>query len=260
MQNNNRILMDAKQQIKALYDRFIELHPNSLEPFTPSLENMQRWQWHIREASGRPEHETMEVKNTDNAERIAKSRSFSTFAQMPTYMQDRYMQIASLFPGVQFYACGSRVNGEYIETWSGSGIKKLRGTLNKPDKKESDYDFCIDIPAHIDKKGEGDFLNIVKDSAPKWSDLMRTGIPPNEKIPIPMWDFQRLPKSEHQNVIILFDSQNWGELMQIHNKYALSHNVYCCDEKPVIRYFDWAIRNGIIQNEQESEKEAAKLD
>lgn len=248
--------MNANQQAKSLYDQFIKLHPNSKEQFVFNLENVLRWQWHIREAGSRPELETVKITRSATAEKIAKTRSFSLFTQMPSYMQERYLRIAEMFPGVQFYACGSRVTGEFIETWSGASIKKLRQQLKKPAKDESDYDVCVDL-----KPGSGLTLEMIREKIAPLGDLLNHGVPPEQKIAIPMWDFSRLPASEHANVIALFKAQNWGELMAIHNRYVLSMNYYCCDEKPIIRYFQWAIDNGTIKNdEQKSEKTTDNLD
>ncbi len=232
--------MTADQQTRDLYDQFLSLHPQRNEPFLPTLENLQRWAWHIKEASSRPDGDKVDTSNRELAEKVARSRAFSQFIQMPAYMQDRYLKIAGLFPGIQFYACGSRVTGEYIETWSGESIKRLRKQLGKPPKEESDYDVVADIP-------HGIAVNEMREQLPPWADLLQHGVPPEEKIPIPMWDFSRLPDHEHENVLRLYSEQRWGELMLMHNRYVLSMNVYCCNEAPIIRYFGWAIEKGIIK-------------
>lgn len=245
--------MTAEQQTRQLYDQFIVLHPNRNEPFNPTLENLQRWSWHIREASSRPDGTVVEIAKREDAERIAKTRSFSQFAQMPAYMQDKYLQIAGLFPGIQFYACGSRVNGEFIESWSGDAIKRLRTELGKPDKEESDYDVCADL-------SDGTTIDKIREQLPPWADILLHGVPPEEKLPIPMWDFSRLPKNEHANVIDLYQRSRWGELMVIHNRYVLSMNVYCCNEGPIIRYFGWAIEQGIITDESNTQTATEGVD
>lgn len=234
--------MTAQQQARDLFDQFIAIHPNSNEQFTPTLENLQRWAWHIRESGNRPTGEEVRFSDNEDARKIAKSRSFTQFVQMPAYMKDKYLQISGLFPGIQFYACGSRVNGEYVDQWSGDAIQRLRVKLGKPVKMESDYDVCIEIKPGMN-------LEQIKEQLPPWADLLNYGVPDDEKIPIPMWDFTRLPEEEHANVIALFNAQRWGELMIIHNKYVLSMNVYCCNEAPIIRYFSWAIENGIIKSD-----------
>lgn len=245
--------MDARAEALKIYENFVALHPNSVENFDPTLDNLQRWQWHIRQAAARPELDRMDYVQSTDARKVADGRAFKQFAQMPEYMREKYLQIAGVFPGIQFYACGSRVTGEYIETWSGAPIIKMRQALNKASKPESDYDVCIDMPV----------LNLtlagIRANLPPWADLLNHGVPPDQKIAIPMWDFDRLPASEHANVIRLFRDQKWGELMAIHNRYVLSMNYYCCDERPIIRYFQWAIDNGKIKDESEPEKKADAL-
>lgn len=248
---------EAALQTRQLYDQFIELHPNSREQFEPTPENLQRWHWHIVEAGKRPAGEAVDMSIPEQALSIAKGRSFATFYDMPPYMRERYLHIAGLFPGIQFYACGSRVKGEYIEKWSGESIRHLRKMLHKPEKEESDYDVCMDSPnpepKHLlSKRKDGDtwkpvdLKSKIRAGLPKWADLI-TGVPKDEKIPIPVWNFDRLPQSEHARAIELFEAKNWGELMAIHNQYFLSANVYCCDVAPIRRHFGWAIEQGIIK-------------
>ena len=249
-------MSDAEKQARDLFAQFQALHPNSKEQFVFNLENIQRWNWHIKEASARPEPDEVEVQGpSPSAERLAKTRSFSNFTQLPAYMQSRFLLIASAVPGLQFYATGSRINGGYIETWSGAGIKKLRQQLNLPEKEESDYDVAVDI-----LPGYPLSLQQIREQVGNLGDVV-TGVPPGQKIVIPMWDFSRLPESEYDRVLDLFAAKNWGELMKVHNTYALSMNVYCCDEKPIIRYFTWAIEEAkIIARKNEQQKETTNLD
>ncbi len=245
----NEVPGEAYLQMRNLYQEFKALHPNSKEQFEPTAENLQRWHWHIVEAGKRPAGEAVDMSIPEQALSIAKGRSFATFYDMPPYMRERYLHIAGLFPGIQFYACGSRVKGEYIEKWSGESIRHLRKMLHKPEKEESDYDVCID--QYLYRLNDGSDVVIpnkeeIRAGLPKWADLI-TGVPKDEKIAIPMWSFDRLPQSEHARVIELFEAKNWGELMVIHNQYFLSANVYCCDVAPIRRHFGWAIEQGIIK-------------
>ena len=61
-----------------------------------------------------------------------------------------------------------------------------------------------------------------------------------------MWNWDKLPKDEHANAIDLFNSQRWGALMALHNKYNLSPQTLCCNDEPVRTWFEWAIKNEII--------------
>lgn len=268
--------MNAEQQARSLFDQFILLHPNSNEEYSPTLQNMQRWAWHVKQAAGRPAYDEVKKQIPEKARRIAESRSFKNFYDMPEYMKDRYLQIAAMFPGLQFYACGSRVRGEYIDKFSGKVIADLRRKLQKQDREESDYDVFVEDPVKrpkhlLSKRKDSDTwkpkatyggytVQQIRDQLPEWADVLFAGVPDNEKVPIPMWDFTRLPKDKHAEVIELFNNQRWGLLMQIHNDYALSPNVYCCNEAPIIRYFTWAIENGKIKADAEPEKTADKVD
>jgi len=245
----------AEEQARELFDRFKDIHPNNNEAFVLNLENLQRWQWHVKEASVKPEFEQVgKTGPSIHAERLEKSRSFTSFAQLPAYMQDRFLRISAAVPGLQFYATGSRIKGGFIEPWSGREIKKLRGELGLPDKNESDYDVSVDIPA-----GSPFTLAQIREKVGVLGDVV-TGVPADQKIVIPMWDFSRLPASEYNRVLDLFAASNWGELMKVHNQYALSMNVYCCDEKPIIRYFSWAIEDAkIITRQNEQQEETATL-
>lgn len=250
--------------MQTIYNEFKRLHPNCTEAYYPTPENVARWKWHIAETQKRPVMEEVESTVRQAAFEIAQTRSYKTFYEMPKYMQERYLYIAGLFPGVQIYACGSRVNGEYIEEFSGASIKRLRVDLGKLDKTESDYDFCADIVAP-DQLSYQVTMGKMRREIPFWADLLR-GAPEHEKIAIPMWDFDRLPITEHKRVKELFDSQQWGELMEIHNAYQLSPNFYCCEISPIIRYFRWAIENGKIiddakpQENQGSQSADAPMD
>jgi len=232
---------EAEKQMRAMFDRFKELHPNNSEPFTPTLPNMQRWNYHIRQAEKQAHYDSVSFETDAEAIEAAKARAFKSWDDFPAYMQSKYQQIAGMFPGVQFYACGSRVRGEYVEGWSGDDIRKLRKALHKSDKRESDYDVCMDIAGPESKVKAAD----IRSKLPIWADLV-TGVPDEEKISIPMWDFSKIPEYERANVLALYKAHSWGKLMALHNQYKLSPHTYCCDEKPIIKWFKYGIENGLI--------------
>lgn len=115
----------------------------------------------------------------------------------------------------------------------------MREGLGKAPKIESDYDIYFSLLPGEDR---GEILGRL----PKWADLLPHGVPANEKILIPMWDWTKLPKGEHAYAVEMYEAQRWGALMQLHNKYSLSTMTMCCDDKPVRRWFAWAINNKII--------------
>lgn len=232
--------MTATEQSQRLFSEFKALNPNSKETFNPTLPNLQRWHWHVNEAKFRPQYEKVfpgEIGSADK--RLVNARRFRTFNQMPEYMRDKFTQLAAIFMGRDVWATGSRVDGTWIEKDSPTDIARLREAIGKAPKLESDYDICLEV-------GEGEDRDELRKRLPEWADLLQHGVQPEKKILIPMWDFTKLPKSEHANAVNLFEASQWGTLMVLHNKYQLSPQTLCCDDKPVRKWFAWAIQNKTI--------------
>jgi hypothetical protein len=63
------------------------------------------------------------------------------------------------------------------------------------------------------------------------------------------WDFSKLPKEKHSEVIELFEKRDMGKLMVIHNTYKLSDFFYCCgtDGNSVLNWFKFGIEHGEIK-------------
>lgn len=233
--------MQADQQARDLFAAFRELNPNSAEGYNPTFANMQRWLWHVNEAKFRPKYEKMvpgQILGEDV--RLASARRFMAFRAMPKYMRDRFRQLAGLFQGREVWAVGSRVTGEWCEADSLSMVLKMREGLGKAPKLESDYDIWTEPQP-------GDDMDEMRARIPVWGDLLPHGVPPDQKILIPMWDFTRLPREEHAEVLRLYAAQRWGALMAMHNKYRLSPDNLCCNEAPAREWFKWAVDNKIIQ-------------
>lgn len=232
--------MIANAQSEQLYSEFKVLNPLSEETYNPTLPNLQRWHWHVTEAKFRPQYEKIVPGVIQTADtRFANARKFRSFKQMPEYMQDRFLQLAALYMGREVYAVGSRVSGEWIEKDSPVEVARMREGLGKAPKIESDYDIWFQLEPE-DSRDE-----LIK-RLPPWGDLLPHGVPNNQKIRIPMWNWDKLPKEEHANAIDLFNSQRWGALMALHNKYNLSPQTLCCNDEPVRTWFEWAIKNEII--------------
>lgn len=220
-----------------IYLKFKSFCPNSREPFNPTETNVIRWQWQIRELE--QAKQTLGVPQKPIFRRKSWPRKFErrrvkSFEEMPPYMREQYGEIASHFPGVQVWACGSRVAGDYIEPWDGDDIRQLRAKTFKPNKTQSDFDFWI----------EGEPTPV--DGLPVWADQLRGLLPETERIKIAMWDFSKLPESEFETVIFAVQSNDVRTLVEIHNKYELSPYNYCCDLSGLIRWFNWAIESGTI--------------
>ena len=112
-------------------------------------------------------------------------------------------------------------------------------------KDVSDYDITLEV-------FPGEDIDQLRKVLPKGADLVRPQAGAR-KLPIPMWDFSKLPTSEHNNVLELFSRNAWGALMKIHNDYKLSSTVFCCNDAPVRRWFSYAIENGIIKAQEDGQ-------
>ena len=189
----------------------------------------------------------IEYKENATARQIADSRRFETWEQMPAYMRANYLRIADCYAGSQVFACGSRVNGEYVERWHGEEIREMRNNLMKSEKEESDYDFTgPEIRKNRRFVCEGSETHYASKDLNINADYIHHQNQNEHKIQIPMWDFSKLPDDKKQEAKELFTAQKWGLLMKMHNDYQLSENHYCCDETPTIRWFKWAIENNKI--------------
>jgi hypothetical protein len=234
--------MTAEQQIRDLFDRFVSIHPNTREPFVATLENLQRWQWSITEHEKRHtgDETVFGVADKRSATAFAKSRSVTTFARLPTSTREKFLTLASLFPGRKVFAVGSRINGEFIDKDSPKKVTQMRIDLLKKKTEQSDFDITFDMVPNEN-------LDDIKSLLPSWGDYV-VNVPKNEsKIEIPMWDFSKLPPHRFNEIIELVGAKQWGKLMSIHNEFSLSDTFFCCDSKPAERWFKWAIENKIIQ-------------
>jgi hypothetical protein len=241
--------MTGQEQIQNLYNQFKALHPNNKEPFVASLQNMLRWDYAVKLATLRSEKKNVAFAFPDNRDALtfAKTRSVSAFSQFPKATQDKYLQIAALFPGRKVYATGSRVTGEYADEGSGEKVEKMRADLLKKNTKVSDFDFTIDFEP-------GDLLEKFKMKIPAGFDLI-VNVPEGEpKILIHMWDFEKIPKDRHNEIIDLVNRRQWSRLMDIHNEFELSPQTLCCNSKSAEKWFTWAVKEGVIK-QQNSEQE-----
>ncbi|MGL4640879.1 MAG: hypothetical protein ACRCVX_14240 [Shewanella sp.] len=228
--------------MRAIYDRFIELHPNSDEAYSEDFECLARWHYANIAAESRMNDalQLFKFPESGGAIDLAKSRSVSSFEQFPKETQEKYKRLAASLSHRAVYAVGSRVNGDYIDQGeTDQRVIDMRALMMKKETLESDYDFTLDI-------NEGENLDNLFDSIPKGFDLV-VNLPPDEqKILIPMWDFSKLPKDRHNEVIEIVENQQWGRLMDIHNEYGLSNQTLCCTHEPAKQWFTWAIENNLI--------------
>lgn len=226
---------------ETLFSEFKRLHKNNREQYNPTEENVKRWQWHLTQRKIAPPVKKM-LRPTKKIDRNIAPRKISKFDEFPAYMVPRWGEIASHFPGVQVWATGSRVAGEYIERWSNDEIKEWRQRNFKKPTIESDYDFYIDgKPTPVGQ-------------LPKWADWVRGRIHESQRIKIPMWDFKKLPKEKHQTAIDMYLSGDVKGLLDMHNEFNLSIHNYCCELDGFLRWWDWAIEQQIIHGGEVSQK------
>lgn len=178
------------------------------------------------------------VNDTKDIEAIRAKHRVTDYNQFKDYQKHYWRLIGGMYPGVQVYACGSRVRGDYIEPGQTEyfQIKDARMRAGMAPKRESDYDYWI--PPEIETVTSR-YSNF---------DRVRVRIPENEKIPIPMWDFSKLPESEHENVKAFLLANDIQSLVKIHDRYSLSPHSYCCSGVEGVKaWFEWAIKEGHIK-------------
>lgn len=104
---------------------------------------------------------------------LRKERGVKSFNEFPEHTKRVYLQVAKCFPGVQVWACGSRVRGDF-KSWNNNFYEWLaRSEAGMKDKRHSDFDFWTTGTPVCE--------------LPKNTDHVRGPIPENEKIPIPIY-------------------------------------------------------------------------
>lgn len=230
-----------------IFDKFKTLHPNNRERFLPTDSNVSRWQWHIKQMTNQPTYKRIVFRASPKWDRTVKAREVSTFDEMPKYMRDKYGEIASHFPGHRVFACGSRVRGDYVEKWHTDEIRKQRKEAFKADKIESDFDFFVDGSPHP------------IGTLPVWADYMHGTIHENKFVEVATYDFSRLPQHEHGAAIKALERNDIRHILELHNKYELSPYNYCCEFDGLQRWFQWAIENGLINDQTDVPTKGGQL-
>lgn len=126
-----------------IWNEFRRLHPNSPEK-TPvyTEENIRRWKYHIEESR---KNEGFEKVNLDllSIEGLRASSGVSVFDEFDRGQQTMYKEIAKCFPGVQVYACGSQVRGDYMRDYNFSYVIEARIAAGMRVDRVSDFDFWV---------------------------------------------------------------------------------------------------------------------
>ena len=243
-------LTEAQQQAYNLFLRFKELHPNSSEEFVISFENLNRWAYHVQHAETLPVGVNVDFTPNESDAALIASRAVNDWNDFDIATKQAYDNLQSSMPRVQLWATGSRVDGTYIDGDSHPNIAAMRKRIGKQDKSVSDFDITAAEISVIQFKGYFYNIECNPENAKREIEIhnKRFDFTPwhndndiQPKIKIPMWDFSKLPESERQNVIDLYNENQWGQLIEIHDRYGLSPNNYCCDVEPVKRWYKYAI-------------------
>ncbi len=125
------------------------------------------------------------TRDLSGVERLRKLRGVKTFADFPEGTKAVYMEVAKCFPGVQVWAVGSRVRGDYVDkepsrgdwerhdSWVCSIIWRERAGMKF--KEESDYDFLVSPDA------------VQVGELPPNTERVRCRIPEGERITVPIF-------------------------------------------------------------------------
>ena len=66
------------------------------------------------------------------------------------------------------------------------------------------------------------------------------------------WNFAKLPQSEHAKVLELVAKKDILALVEIHDKYSLSTNSYCCGSdvpESIMNWYSYAVEQRLITHE-----------
>jgi len=114
-------------------------------------------------------------RDLSGVEILREVRGVKSFEEMPLYARRVYLAVAKHFPGVQVWAVGSRVRGDYVEPGDSDLIREARAAAGMKPKTESDFDFLVSPDA------------VQVGELPPNTERVRCRIPMNERIEIPIF-------------------------------------------------------------------------
>lgn len=115
------------------------------------------------------------TRDLSGIEMLRKLRGVKQFSQFPSRTQEIYLDVAKCFPGVQVWAVGSRVRGDYVERYDYFFVSAARNEAGMKQKTESDFDFLVSPDA------------VQVGELPPNTERVRCRIPESEKIAIPIY-------------------------------------------------------------------------
>lgn len=143
-------------------------------------DTMTAEQFKKREIEKAPKGEPVS-RDFSGVEYLRKLRGVKTFDEMPLYVRRVYLGVAKCFLGVQVWACGSRVRGDYVEPGDGVEVRAARVAAGMKDKRESDFDFLV-----LDSTAQPVC------ELPKNTELVRVKVPENEMVAIPIFEQNKM--------------------------------------------------------------------
>lgn len=114
------------------------------------------------------------TRDLTGVEHLRKIRGVKVFEDFPETTQGVYGDIAKCFPGVQVWACGSRVRGDYVDVGDYFFVNEARKQAGMKYKKVSDFDFFV----------EPDAVPVME--LPPNTGRVRCRIPESEMVAIPV--------------------------------------------------------------------------
>jgi len=130
--------------IKALdiWLSFKELHPNTPETPDYSEASVKRWLYHINEAEKNKGFEKVEL-DMRPIEALRSIRRVKKFEDFTEEQKMNYRAISIWFSGIQVFACGSQVRGDYIPMDGSIIAVKARELAGMRTNGISDYDYWV---------------------------------------------------------------------------------------------------------------------
>lgn len=117
------------------------------------------------------------TRDLSGVEHLRELRGVKAFDEMPLYVRRVYLDVARCFPGVEVWAVGSRVRGDYVEPGDGIKIRAARKAAGMKPKTESDFDFFV-LDSAVQPVCE----------LPPNTERVRARVPKEEMVPIPIFE------------------------------------------------------------------------
>lgn len=161
--------------VKVIFDKFKALHPGSKDIFDPTIRNVMKWIRANKIAEFNASLKSVDIDKT-LIEKYRELRRIDRFDQFNDRTSAMYLAVAMAYPGVQVYACGSRVRGCYIDFMAKDyhNIQQARELAGMKNKLTSDYDYWVEPGA------------VAKIDLPDCCERVRCRV--DLKIPIPIYN------------------------------------------------------------------------